>query len=464
MKLASRHSSGNSEAIAGANNTTVYKRLSVQSLPSEAESVVNRQYLDNMGLSPSSMIGQVSFFPTSTPPINTLRCNGAQVSKTTYADLYTIIGDTFAPVFRLGSGKACQLQYGFNDVLNRDLYSWFVGTSMPAVISYTQPIVTNNRVYTFGRYSGSTYSSTVYTAPINANGTLGTWTTGTALPATLAAAQAVAFSSYVYVFGGTNGTPRSSVYRATMDTSGTLSAWTTLTPTPFTVHRSQMLVVQNRLYVLGGMIDGVASGKVYYTDIDVMGNLTEWLSGPALPAPITDHSAAIIGNRLYVFGGAINGVDDSLVFWAHITPSGELSDWHRTTSLVGATSLASVVTTTQRVYLLGGYANGTASSKVYSATINPDNTLGAWALYGQLPTTTYAASVVLTSSTMYLLGGYRNGAVASRVDGIAISGGLNSYMAYNDQAIQDVQATTFSLPDYSDLESMGLYACIRYSA
>ena len=30
------------------------------------------------------------------------------------------------------------------------------------------------------------YVSTVYTAPINADGTLGTWTTGTSLPGALA--------------------------------------------------------------------------------------------------------------------------------------------------------------------------------------------------------------------------------------------------------------------------------------
>ena len=44
--------------------------------------------------------------------------------------------------------------------------------------------------------------STVYTAPINADGTLGTWTTGTSLPSVLCSSQAIVTKNRVYLLGG----------------------------------------------------------------------------------------------------------------------------------------------------------------------------------------------------------------------------------------------------------------------
>lgn len=42
-----------------------------------------------------SPTGSVTYFAASTPPSGWLKANGAEVSRTTYADLYAVIGDTF---------------------------------------------------------------------------------------------------------------------------------------------------------------------------------------------------------------------------------------------------------------------------------------------------------------------------------------------------------------------------------
>lgn len=43
----------------------------------------------------SSDTGRIVFFGSSTPPTGWLKCNGAAVSRTTYADLFAVIGTTF---------------------------------------------------------------------------------------------------------------------------------------------------------------------------------------------------------------------------------------------------------------------------------------------------------------------------------------------------------------------------------
>lgn len=55
-------------------------------------------YQQLSGTTPSSgyeTVGMVAFFPKSSPPSNWLRCNGAAVSRTSYAALFAAIGTAF---------------------------------------------------------------------------------------------------------------------------------------------------------------------------------------------------------------------------------------------------------------------------------------------------------------------------------------------------------------------------------
>lgn len=58
-------------------------------------------------LAPTRLLpaGMVAHFPTSAPPEGWLRCNGADVSRTTYAALFAVIGTTFGS----GSGSTFRL-------------------------------------------------------------------------------------------------------------------------------------------------------------------------------------------------------------------------------------------------------------------------------------------------------------------------------------------------------------------
>lgn len=46
-------------------------------------------------ISAGNIVGQVCFFALNTAPTGFLKCNGAVISRTTYADLFAVIGTTF---------------------------------------------------------------------------------------------------------------------------------------------------------------------------------------------------------------------------------------------------------------------------------------------------------------------------------------------------------------------------------
>src|SRR6185369_11837922 len=91
----------------------------------------------------------------------------------------------------------------------------FATTSMPAARVDGSGVTANGYVYYIGGYmGGGNYSTLVYYARLNADGTLGTWTTApSALPAQVGFTNAVQVNSNIYVIGGENSSPAlSSVY------------------------------------------------------------------------------------------------------------------------------------------------------------------------------------------------------------------------------------------------------------
>ncbi|EKD89586.1 MAG: hypothetical protein ACD_33C00041G0013, partial [uncultured bacterium] len=113
--------------------------ITLNTNPSNTMHVATKQYVDTIvggtvgsGLS----VGDVVRKTVSTTPLSFLRCNGAQVSKTTYSALYAVIGDTFSYTFTTtpGSGQPWRQQYDINLTQSTDIIGWTTGTSLPGTV------------------------------------------------------------------------------------------------------------------------------------------------------------------------------------------------------------------------------------------------------------------------------------------------------------------------------------------
>jgi len=214
---------------------------------------------------------------------------------------------------------------GSSLTLTISLGTWTTDTSLPDVLAYSQAIVTSNRVYLLGGRNGGGYVSTVYTAPINADGTLGTWTTDTSLPDVLAYSQAIVTSNRVYLLGGRNGGGYvSTVYTAPINADGTLGTWTTDTSLPDVLASSQAIVTSNRVYLLGGRNGGGYVSTVYTAPINADGTLGTWTTDTSLPDALAYSQAIVTSNRVYLLGGRNGGGYVSTVYTAPINADGTL--------------------------------------------------------------------------------------------------------------------------------------------
>ena len=407
------------------------------------------------------LTGEVVRRPVAGTPTGFLRSNGGILDKTTYAALYAIIGDSYTSGVDGYMGQPWRQQYAFNPTDNGVSQTWTTATALPGTVTYSQAIVIKNRVYLLGGYNGSA-SATVYTAPINTDGTLGTWTTATALPATVHYSQAIVTKNRVYLLGGViNGADSAAVYTAPINTDGTLGTWTTATALPATVAASQAIVTNSRVYLLGGVINGAYSSTVYTAPINTDGTLGTWTTATALPGTVAISQAIVTKNRVYLLGGAINGATSSTVYTAPINADGTLGTWTTATALPATVHYSQAIVTKNRVYLLGGATNSGASSTVYTAPINADGTLGTWTTATALPATVYYSQAIVTKSRVYLLGGYINDVHSATVYTAPFAGGTNDYLTLIANNTIDT-TTQFKLPDYTTQEADGFYYYVKY--
>jgi N-acetylneuraminic acid mutarotase len=430
-------------------------------------SAIDKQTVDTTVGQAVLKTGDIITKPYSTTPPGFLRCNGAEVSKSAYSNLYAAVGDTFSNTdLMAGAGKPWKQQYAFNTTQNGDITGWTAAGNLPTALISAQSVVTKNRVYLIGGYNGTSDVSTVYTAPINADGTLGAWSTGPSLPIPISFSQVIVTSNKVYLLGGySTNSYISSIYSATINSDGTLGSWSLYGSLPGPLGASQAVITRGRVYLLGGRDNSGNTNIVYTALINADGTLGSWNTGTNIYTPVVSSQAVVTRDKVYLLGGygTTFSTYHAQIFVASINTDGTIGAWTGLGSIPASLALSQALVVKNRVYLLGGNKAGTMTSDVYSAPINPDGTLGTWTtVSSSLPGPLAYSQVITTNSKVYLLGGYAAN-YTSVIYSAPFSGGLNDYSPYYDGTITTTDPNNFKLPDYTSEDlSSGLYHYIKY--
>lgn len=438
--------------------------LLLNNAPAQSLHAANKAYVDGVFANSVKLLaGDVVVKMAVSSPTGFLRANGSYVSKTVYSTLYSAIGDTFTPVStQQGNGKPWRNQYRFNLTQNADITPWSVSGNLPTPTNAAQAIVTRTRVYLLGgSYSGAT--SNVWTAIINADGTLGAWASDVSLPAPVASAQAILTVNRVYLIGGVGsaGSDLNTTYTAPINPDGTLGAWAAGPLLPTGLSYSSAVITNSRVFLLGGRINNnTQTNSIYTCPINADGTLGAWgVSSQVLPAVNAFGQLVVTRARIYL----INGVSAS-VFTTAVNADGTLTGWTTSTPLPMQLSYSQMVVTRNTVYVFGGNnGSGSPVSNVFYATVNADGTLGTWTAGTALYASLRDSQVITTSSQIYLLGGVDSvNNVSSTIYTAAFTGGLSDYTAYYNGSLTTVDPTTFRLPDYSLKEANGLNYFVKY--
>lgn len=433
--------------------------------PIEPLEAATKAYVDNKQSGASIPVGSMltMFVEENTPP-GFLRVNGAEVSKTTYSALFAVIGDTYLNRIYIGNGKPWMQQQDFNEEVNI-ISSWNLSGNLPVPIASAQHAVTKDRIYILGGEDNTYYLSSIYTASINTDGTLGLWELAGNLPEIISGSQVIVIKDNIYLIGGSVDTGvTNNVYSAVIYADGTIGTWSVVKNLPIGLSNTQAIVINsatgsyNRLYILGGFTGSFPVADVYSAQIYPDGSLGDWVNELSLPATLYELRIIVTHNKIHILGGHNGGTWNPSVYTADINDDGTLGTWAETGTLPNNTMLSAVVVTKNTVYLVGGLESlpefSQAVTGVYTASINIDGTLGAWIASSNLPNALYGTEAIVTSSKMLLLGGFTDLGATDAIYSCDFLGGFNDYTTYHLGKSMLLDPNNFMLPNKSYDESI----------
>lgn len=302
------------------------------------------------------------------------------------------------------------------------------------------------------------------------------WYTDTALTSVRSDASAVAYNNRMYLVGGrsTSGTPVNTVQIADINPTGTLGTWTSSTALAGNVYGHDIKVYNDRLYVIGGAatVGGAPSAAVSYNKINANGTLNSWITTTSLPAGRIaggGNFTTVWGGYIYSSGGCatVNGsgfctsvASDTDV--ASINADGSLGVWNAVGSLSSQRIGASVVAWRDKIYHIGGCSaqntttgdcNASMLDTIVYGSVNRDgdaSTVGQSAASGTAPCSGVAptgcnlpgtanignmlTASFISNGYLYVIGGCTNNTCSTTTGNVA-------YVAISSTGVMSKPAT-----------------------
>lgn len=241
------------------------------------------------------------------------------------------------------------------------------------------------RIYVAGGNTSplaSTALNSVHYTTINADHNLANWIATTPLPGKRWLHAMAAVNGFIYVLGGLDeaAAPQDTVFKAKINANGTLGAWTTNNVAALPVAMSDLAtaVIGNQIYVIGG--DDNSQGAVdtvYTAQPDGSGNIASWQTASALSRSTSRHAATSSESFLYVAGGADFGASQFYPYAVYGGANSTSIGWTDTDPLPVNLVYASGIAFGSQLYIVGGAFNDGASleNNVRSNLINTDGSL-----------------------------------------------------------------------------------------
>ncbi len=377
-------------------------------------------------------------------------------------------------IYFYGGGDASATNKIYSAPVSNPTYVTDTGHILPGNLSVSSVAIVGSSIYIFGGYNGTSATNVIYTATTSAPTTV--TSTGSTLPGNLAASSLAIIGNYIYLFGGFTGawatTFTNVIYKASLSAP---TSWSTATGTiPTAIAYSSLAVIGTYVYLFGGY-NGSASGSIWRASTSNPGGTGTgaWanMAGYGLPAGIAGSSLAIVGNYIYLMGGTNGSSSQSVVYRAAV--NSPLVWGNAGETLPGALSYSSEVIAGNALYLYGG----SGTNVIYSAPIvnpSPDLTSNpSWKVDQNTGGSSGTSSSSSSSSYQLDYAQITSPVTSITTDKLVVSGNSVTYDGNTKVEVQfyspenlmpSSTGESFTLKLYEDGSSIGNLAVCGYSA
>jgi hypothetical protein len=226
------------------------------------------------------------------------------------------------------------------------------------------------------------HNGNVYRVAINPDGSLGAWVSEPMAAPDLGGRLGLeAHCGHLYLLGGFTGCfMYSDVYVAPINLDGSLGTWTLTTPMPEPRQHQSVHFYDGRIYIVGGIsgCTGPILDTVFSAPVDcATGALGQWRQEANLPHPLWYHNSILAHGAIYLFGGREiygGGSENYNIYRGVIDPvDGAIPAWEDVGDVPGGfpeamgTAYASAIGT---LYLIGGGGKGRLTDKVWHSPVS----------------------------------------------------------------------------------------------
>jgi N-acetylneuraminic acid mutarotase len=356
-------------------------------------------------------------------------------------------------------GIPWQSQYGFNSSKQEDISGWTSTDNLTTATRSAVSLVTKNYMYILGGSNSNGYLDTIQSAPFDSNGALSSnWSKVGALPVSMGFMGYVATKSRFYLIGGYDGSNvLSTVYSAPINTDGTLGDFRAETPLPAARANAVCFVIKDKLYAIGGY-----TNTVYRATINSDGSLSSWETLSNFPISFDFGRPLLIKDRIYIFGAYdYNNNKESKNYYATYDSDGNIGSWTNVANMPNDIFISTMVCTDNYVFSMAGYDNNSGFKKAtYRAPISADGSIGDWTQISDIPIAAAYAQSTIAGDKIYFIGGYDGSNYLDTVYLTTFTSGITDYTPYYTD--QQNTSTTFNLPNYYTNASTGENYYIKY--
>ncbi len=331
-----------------------------------------------------------------------------------------------------GGGVLHDIEFAKIDVSSGDIGSFVTSAvTINQRWGLTVP-VSNSYAYVIGGCTNgnspscTTRTDTIQTFQIynNDSGSPASFAAGNTIGVDRIGGSSTILNGYIYYAGGCSNigcsTAAGNVYYAAIDANGVLGSWSSGNALPGSNLRAwgKLLNVGGTLYYVGGQNSvGTAQSTIYYTTSFSSGNPI-WSSSAATKAigdtgsggqARTQFGAAVWNNRIYVVGGidGSSAVSSTVYVSPALSSGGDITtNWTSSTAFNVARSGETIIAYANNLYLFGGY-DGTnyLSDSQYTQVSTSNGTVGSWSYTTSMPTALSQGDGFAANGYMYIIGG-----------------------------------------------------------
>lgn len=327
------------------------------------------------------------------------------------------VGTTGAAKFSVGTGQMTGLlvnQSGAFDIMNLQNNGTNVFTVGPTGNTIIKNSTDSATAFQLQNSAGITVlnqntgaGSLSVSSP--SNGEISEWTANSNSISPRQEHSAVVNNGYIYVMGGQDanpGTSLSSVQYAPINANNSVGAWTTTAALPNAVTQAAAATHNGFIYNVGGITGGANTDAVSYAKPAADGSISSWTaSSVVLPAPRSGGTATVVNGYLYYIGGGSNAT----VYTSKLNADGSLGAWQILTSLPAARTFTTSVTANGYIYVVAGQTTGSGNTATtyYTKPSAANGTISSWTTSpNSLPVSIRLGGAAVINNYLYYVGGY----------------------------------------------------------